>query len=55
MIPAGRPLWSSKQAPVEWDWMCKQLNDTEYHGHSAASYLRKHTQKEKKTQIRINT
>ncbi len=51
IIPAGKPLCSSVQAPVEWDWMCKWLNGTECHGHCAASYLRKHThaQRENKT------
>lgn len=50
IIPAGRPLCSSLKAPVERGWMCKWLNDTEYHGHSAASYLCKtQTQKENKT------
>lgn len=44
IIPAGRPLCSSIQAPVERGWMRKWLSDTEYHGHSAASYLRKNTQ-----------
>lgn len=41
IIPAGRPLYSSAQSPAEWGWMCKWLNDTEYLGHCAASYLHK--------------
>lgn len=38
-VPAGRPLYSSLQAPAGWSLMCKWLNDTVCHGRSFASYL----------------